>query len=179
LDWDRIGTVSLSENLNVRRVWFGGAWLTGPGTYGPPPDPKVAMRILRRAVDQGIQLIDTADCYGPEISELLVAEALYPYPNNLVISTKGGRLALGENRWQADGRPEHLREACNASLRRLRLEAIDLYQLNAVDPAVPISESLGALVGLQEAGKIRSIGACNVDSVQLSEARAVTCIASV
>lgn len=179
MDWDRIGTVELSPALRVRRVGFGGAWLTGPGTYGPPPDLEVARGIVRRAAEAGVQLFDTADCYGPETSELLIAEALHPYPEDVVISTKGGRLALGANRWRAVGRPDHLKEACEASLRRLRLEAIDLYQLNAVDPEVPIEESLGALVELREAGKIRNIGVCNVDLKQLARAREVTRIASV
>ena len=179
MDWQRIGTVGLSDHLTVRRVGFGGAWLTGPGTYGPPPDLDTARSIIRHAVDEGFQLIDTADCYGPEISELLVAEALYPYPNGVVVSTKGGRLALGNNSWRADGRPDRLREACEASLRRLRLEAIDLYQLNAVDPDVPLEESLGALVDLRQAGKIRNIGLCNVSTDQLSRARAVARVASV
>jgi pyridoxine 4-dehydrogenase len=126
-----------------------------------------------------MQLVDTADCYGPETSELLIAEALYPYPEDVVISTKGGRLALGENRWQAAGRPEHLVAACEASLRRLRLETIDLYQLNAIDPRVAVEESLGALVDLREAGKIRNIGVCNVTPGELSRCQAVTRIASV
>ena len=179
MDWGRIGTIDLGERLAVRRLGFGGAWLTGPGTYGPPPDLDAARRIVRRAVDAGIQLVDTADCYGPETSERLIAEALHPYPEGVVVSTKGGRLALGDNRWRADGRPEHLRRACEGSLRRLRLEAIDLYQLNAVDPEVPLEESLGALVELRAAGKIREIGVCNVDVAKLERARAVTPIASV
>ena len=179
MDWQRIGTVQLADDLSVRRVGFGGAWLTGPGTYGPPPDLEAARAIVRRAVKAGIQLIDTADCYGPETSELLIAEALYPYPADVVISTKGGRLALGNNQWQAAGRPEHLKQACDGSLRRLRLETIDLYQLNAVDPDVPLAESLGALVELREAGKIRNIGVCNVTTEQLAQAQAVTTIASV
>jgi pyridoxine 4-dehydrogenase len=179
MDWARIGEVAISAELSVRRVGFGGAWLTGPGTYGPPPDLDAARRIVRRAVESGIQLVDTADCYGPETSELLIAEALYPYPEDVVISTKGGRLALGNNRWQADGRPEHLIAACEASLRRLRLETIDLYQLNAIDPRVAVEDSLGALVDLCEAGKIRTIGVCNVSPWELSRCQAVTRIASV
>ena len=178
MDWKRIGTVKLADDLTVGRVGFGGAWLTGPGTYGPPPDLDTARRIVRRAVDAGFQLIDTADCYGPEISERLIAEALHPYPADVVVSTKGGRLALGDNTWQADGRPERLKAACEGSLRRLRREAIDLYQLNAVDPNVPLEESLGALVELRDAGKIDNIGVCNVDPDELARARAVTRIAS-
>jgi pyridoxine 4-dehydrogenase len=178
-DSDRIGTVRLSETLRVRRVGLGGAWLTGPGSYGPPPDLDLARRIVRRAVAPGIQLVDTADCYGPEISGVLIAEALRPYPEDVVVSTKGGRQALGPNRWRAAGHPEWLKQACDASLRRLQLDVIDLYQLNAVDPEVPLEESLGALVELREAGKIRNIGICNVDVEQLERARAVTPIASV
>jgi pyridoxine 4-dehydrogenase len=179
VDWERVGTVAIAQGRSVRRVGFGGAWLTGPGTYGPPPDPVVARGIVRRAVECGFQLIDTADCYGPETSELLIADALHPYGEDIVISTKGGRIALGNNRWRPAGRPEHLIEACEESLRRLRLDAIDLYQLNAIDPDVPVEESLGALVDLREAGKIRNIGVCNVDASQLSRCQAVTTIASV
>jgi pyridoxine 4-dehydrogenase len=160
-------------------VGFGGAWLTGPGTFGPPPDLRAAREAVRCAVAAGVQLVDTADCYGPETSETLIAEALHPYPDEVAISTKGGRHALGEGRWRADGRPEHLRAACEGSLRRLRLEAIDLYQLAAVDPGVPLEESLGALVELREEGKIRRIGVCNVGVGELEQARAVTPIASV
>lgn len=178
-DWRRIGVVSFSDCLSVRRVGFGGAWLTGPGTYGPPPDLAAARNIVRNAVDAGFELIDTADCYGPEISERLICEALYPYPNNVVISTKGGRLPLGDNRWRADGRPEHLKEACEASLRRLKLDTIELYQLNAVDPEVPLEDSIGALVDLRAAGKILNIGICNVSRCELRAARSVAHISSV
>ena len=179
IDWDRIGSVSIGSALNVRRVGFGGAWLTGPGTYGPPPDLDAARSIVRRAVSSGIQLVDTADCYGPETSELLIAEALYPYPDDVVVSTKGGRIALGENRWRANGHPDHLIEACEGSLRRLRLDAIALYQLNAIDPDVPVEESLGALVELRDDGKIANIGLCNVSVAELTRCQAVTPIASV
>ena len=179
MDWERIGSVVLGDGLAVRRVGFGGAWLTGPGTYGPPPDLDAARRTVRRAAAAGVQLFDTADCYGPEVSERLIAEALFPYPEDVVVATKGGRIALGGNRWRADGRPEHLRKACEESLRRLRRDAIDVYQLNAVDPDVPIEESLGALVGLREAGSIRAIGLCNVGLHELSRGRAVTPVATV
>ncbi|WP_046472466.1 aldo/keto reductase [Allosalinactinospora lopnorensis] len=179
VDWSAVGAVQLAPDLRVRRVGFGGAWLTGPGTYGPPPDRDAARRIVRRAVDAGVQLVDTADCYGPDISETLIAEAIFPYPTDVAVCTKGGRIALGDNRWHADGSPEHLRRACEGSLRRLRREPIDLYQLNAVDPQVPIEESLGCLVELREAGKIRNIGVCNVTVPQLAQAGAVTRIASV
>lgn len=145
----------------------------------PPPDLEAARATIGRAAAAGIQLFDTADYYGPEVSEGLIAEALHPYPEDVVVSTKGGRQALGGNRWRADGRPEHLRAACAGSLRRLRLETVDLYQLNAVDPQVPIEESLGALVELRGEGKICNIGVCNVDPAELERARAVTPIASV
>jgi aryl-alcohol dehydrogenase-like predicted oxidoreductase len=175
----RAGTVALGDRGGVPRVGFGGAWLTGPGTFGPPADLGLARQVIRRAAAAGVRLFDTADSYGPQISEELIAAALHPYDEDIVISTKGGRHALGDNRWRADGRPEHLRAACEASLRRLRLEAIDLYQLNAVDPDVPIAESLGALLELRAAGKVRAIGICNVDVDQLEAALAVAPIASV
>lgn len=168
-----------AEVVELPRYGFGSAWLTGPGMFGPPPDRRAAVRVLRRAVDAGIRLVDTADCYGPEVIEEIVAEALHPYRDGLIVSTKGGRIALGGSRWRADGRPEHLRRACEASLRRLRRETIDLYQLNAVDPDVPLEESVGALVELRSAGKIRHIGVCNVDTDQLLRARAAAEIASV
>jgi pyridoxine 4-dehydrogenase len=177
--WDAVGTVTITSGVSVPRLGFGGAWLTGPGTYGPPPDLDVARHVVRAAVESGVRLFDTADCYGPEISETLIAEALYPYADGIVISTKGGRLPLGNNQWEADGRPEHLRRACEGSLRRLRLDTIELYQLNAVDPKVPLEESLGALVELRREGKVRGIGVCNVTVAQLDRARAMTPIASV
>jgi pyridoxine 4-dehydrogenase len=179
IDWDFVGTFALAPDLEVRRVGFGGAWLTGPGTYGPPKDWGAARDALRRAVDAGVQLVDTADSYGPEFSEYLIGETLAPYPDDIVVSTKGGRIALGNNRWQPNGRPEHLRKACEGSLRRLRLERIDLYQLNAIDPDVPLEDSLGALEDLREAGKIREIGICNVDVEQLDTALGVTQVVSV
>jgi aryl-alcohol dehydrogenase-like predicted oxidoreductase len=179
MDWDRIGSVTLSPTATVRRVGFGGAWLTGPGTYGPPPDVDIARGIVRRAVECGIQLIDTADSYGPETSERLIADALYPYTDDVVISTKGGRLALGPGKWQPNGLPEHLTAACEGSLRRLRLDAIELYQLNQIDPDVPVEESLGALLELREAGKIRNIGLCNVTAAELRRCQAIGPIASV
>ena len=138
------GTIALGD-LTVRRLGFGAMRITGEGIWGPPPDHEEALAVLRRAVELGINLIDTADSYGPNVSEELIAEALRPYPEGLVIATKGGMTRTGPNRWPRDGRPEHLREACESSLRRLGLERIDLYQLHAPDPNVPYEESVGAL----------------------------------
>jgi pyridoxine 4-dehydrogenase len=177
--WDGLGEVEITPGTRVRRPGFGGAWLTGPGTYGPPPDVDAARAVLRLALDAGVQLFDTADCYGPGTSETLIAEALHPYPEGVVVSTKGGRRALGGNRWEANGRPGHLRAACEGSLRRLRLTEIHLYQLNAVDPDVPLEESVGALDELRNVGMIRHIGLCDVTTDQLRRAMAVARICSV
>lgn len=166
-------------DLQVRRVGLGAMSLTGPGVWGPPSHQDEARRLLRRAVELGVNLVDTADSYGPETSETLIAEALHPYPDGLVIATKGGFTRQGPNRWTPNGRPEHLRAACEASLRRLRLERIDLYYLHTVDPAVPLEESLGALAGLREEGKIRQVGISNVDVAQLARARAAIEVAAV
>src|SRR3954470_5233348 len=138
--------------------------VTGDGIWGPPADPEAARALLRRVVEHGVTLIDTADSYGPDVSEELIAEALHPYPDGLVIATKGGFVRAGPGRWHADCRPERLRECCEGSLRRLRLERIDLYQLHTVDPDVSIEESLGALADLAHAGKIRHVGVSNVSS---------------
>jgi aryl-alcohol dehydrogenase-like predicted oxidoreductase len=158
---------------------FGAMRLTGPGIWGEPSDPDTCRAVLRRAVELGVDFIDTADSYGPEVSERLIAEALYPYPDNLVIATKGGMLRPGPGRWEPDGHPEHLRAACEGSLRRLRLDEIPLYQLHRTDPRVPIEESVGALVGLKDEGKIRHIGLSNVDERELHRAMAITPIVSV
>jgi aryl-alcohol dehydrogenase-like predicted oxidoreductase len=157
----------------VGRNGFGALHLTGPGCWGEPRDRDGAKAVLRRAVELGVNLIDTADSYGPEVSERLIAEALHPYPGDLVIATKGGKVRTGPSReiWPPDGRPDHLREACEGSLRRLRLERIDLYQLHAVDPTVPIEESIGALVELQTEGKIRHLGVSNVTVDELARTR--------
>ncbi|HXY91869.1 MAG TPA: aldo/keto reductase [Acidimicrobiia bacterium] len=179
MGWDSVGTVVIGSKRDVPRLGFGGAWLTGPGTFGPPPDPDAARSAVRLAWERGVRLFDTADCYGPEISETLICESLHPYPEGVVVSSKGGRLARGNNQWDADGRPEHLRAACEGSLRRLRLDRIDLYQLNEIDSKVPLEESLGALVELQHEGKIGAVGLCNVTVDELERARAVTPIASV
>jgi aryl-alcohol dehydrogenase-like predicted oxidoreductase len=174
------GQIRLGDALTVPRLGFGAMRITGPGVWGPPADEDQAKAVLRRALDLGVEFIDTADAYGPEVSERMIAEALHPYPPHLVIGTKGGFLRRGpSHRWIADGRPSHLKEACEGSLRRLKLERIDLYQLHAVDPRVPIEESVGALVDLQAAGKIRYIGLSNVTVDELNRAAHLGPIVSV
>ncbi len=173
------GTFLLGGDLPVHRLGFGAMQLTGSGVWGEPRDPSACLAVLRRAVELGIDLIDTADSYGPEVSERLIAQALHPYPAGLVIATKGGLERPGPGRWTPNGRPAHLRAACEGSLRRLRLDRIDLYQLHRIDPAIPPAEQLGALVRLKEEGKIRHIGLSEVTVVQLDEARRQTPIASV
>jgi pyridoxine 4-dehydrogenase len=153
--------------------------ITGQGVWGPPRDESEALALLRRVVDRGVTLIDTADSYGPGISETLIAKALYPYPAELVVATKGGLTRPGADRWVPDCRPEHLRRACADSLRRLRLECIELYQLHAVDHRIPIEDSIGALVDLQNEGKIHHIGVSNISERELARARAVATIVSV
>jgi pyridoxine 4-dehydrogenase len=174
-------TLILGGELEVCRLGFGALHLAGPGSWGEPADPEAARRVLRRAVELGVTFIDTADAYGPEVSERLIAEALHPYPDELVIATKGGMRRRGpsEGWWPAAGRPEQLRAACEGSLRRLRVERIDLYQLHRVDPAVPLEESIGALGELQAEGKIRQIGVSNVTLEELARARALVRVVSV
>jgi pyridoxine 4-dehydrogenase len=172
-------SVSIGGDLAVPPIGFGAMRVTGRGIWGEPPDPGAARALLRTAAELGVGLIDTADSYGPEVSERLIAEALHPYPEQVVIATKGGLVRDGPWRWHADGRPAHLRAACEASLRRLRLERIDLYQLHTVDHAVPLAESVGALAELQRQGKIRHIGLSNVDVGQLARARSIVPIVSV
>lgn len=175
------GTFTLGGlgGLTVRRLGFGAMRLTGAGNWGPPRDRDEALAVLRRAVDLGVNLIDTADVWGPGVSEDLIAEALYPYPEDLVITTKGGLVGLGPGQRAPDGRPEHLRAALEASLQRLRLEGIDLYQLHRPDPNVPFEESVGMLAELQRAGKILFIGLSNVTTEQLAQARRIAPIAAV
>jgi pyridoxine 4-dehydrogenase len=173
------GTIIVGGDLNVNRLGFGAMRLTGPGIWGEPEDHDEAIRVLRRAVELDINFVDTADSYGPDVSECLIAEALQPYPEGLVIATKGGQLRDGPGRWRPDGRPEHLRSALEGSLRRLGLEHIDLYQLHRPDPKVPFAESVGALIRFRQEGKIRHIGLSNVDVQQLEQARRMTEIASV
>lgn len=172
------GTVRLG-GLTVNRMGFGAMRVTGPGIWGDPPDRAGAMRLLVRAVELGINFLDTADSYGPEVSERVIAEALYPYPAGLVIGTKGGLVRPSARRWDPDGRPEHLRHALDRSLKRLRVERIDLYQLHAPDPKVPYAESVGTLAELQRAGKIRHLGVSNVDLRELEQARRIAPIVSV
>jgi pyridoxine 4-dehydrogenase len=173
------GTISIGGDLTVNRMGFGAMRITGQGVWGQPQDRDVAKAAVRQAVDLGVNFIDTADSYGPHVSEELIAEALHPYPDDLVIATKGGLVRPGPGRWGADGRPEHLREACEGSLRRLKLEQIPLYQLHRPDPRVPITESIGALVELRDEGKIRHIGVSNVSEAQLREMQRLTAVVSV
>ncbi|GHB89676.1 oxidoreductase [Streptomyces umbrinus] len=171
--------LALAGQLPVRRLGYGTAQLTGPGYWGPRGEVRDAVAVLRRAVERGVTLIDTADNYGPSVAEELVAEALYPYPAGLVIATKGGVVRTGPDAWHIEGRPERLRAMCEASLRRLRLDTIDLYQLHRLDPDVPMAEQLGALDELRREGKIRHIGLDSVTAEQLEAARELTDIASV
>jgi aryl-alcohol dehydrogenase-like predicted oxidoreductase len=166
-------------DLTVHRMGFGAMRVTGPGIWGDPPDRERAKGLLRRAVELGVDIVDTADSYGPHVSEELIAEALYPYPEGLVIATKGGSLRPGPDAWVRDSSRRHLRDACEGSLRRLRLDVLPLYQLHAPDPAVPFEESVGALVELQQAGKIRHIGLSNVSEDLLHRAQAVASVVSV
>jgi pyridoxine 4-dehydrogenase len=173
------GTITIGGDLTVNRLGFGAMRVTGRGIWGDPPDVDEAKAVLRRALELDVNFIDTADSYGPEVSENLIAEALYPYPDDLVIATKGGLERPGPGRWPANGRPDHLKEACDGSLRRLRLEQIAVYQLHRPDRSVPFGESIGALLELQREGKIRHIGLSNVTVQQLREAQRLTPIASV
>jgi aryl-alcohol dehydrogenase-like predicted oxidoreductase len=178
LNDDSAGTIALGD-LEVRRLGYGAMRITGEGTWGPPRDHDEAIAVLRRAVELGVNLIDTADSYGPHVSEELIAEALHPYPDGLVIATKGGLTRTGPGEWPRNARPEHLREVCEGSLKRLHVERIDLYQLHAPDPEVPYEESVGTLKELQEEGKIRHIGVSNVGLEELATARAMVEVVSV
>lgn len=173
------GMIDLGGDLRVNRMGFGAMRITGKGIWGEPPDRDDAKAVLRRAVELGVNFIDTADSYGPEVSETLIAEAFHPYPDDLVIATKGGFERPGPNRWKANGRSDHLREACEGSLRRLRIERIPLYQLHTPDPKVPYAESVGALVELRDEGKVHHIGLSNVDQEHVREAQRVTSIVSI
>ena len=173
------GTIDVGGDLTVNRLGFGAMRVTGDGIWGPPADHDQAIAVLRRAVELGVNFIDTADSYGPNVSEELIREALHPYPEDLVIATKGGLERTGPGQWPANGRPEHLVEACEGSLRRLGIDSIPLYQFHRPDPAVPLEDSIGALVGLKEQGKIRHIGVSNVDEEQLRRAQRLTPIVSI
>ncbi len=173
------GTLSLGGDLIVNRIGFGAMRITGRGIWGEPEDPEEARAVLRQAVELGVNLIDTADSYGPEVSERLIGETLHPYPDDLVIATKGGLTRPGPGQWEPDGRPEHLREACEGSLKRLKLDRIDLYQLHRIDPRVPAEEPLGALAELREEGKIRHIGLSEVSVEQIQRAQQIVPIVSV
>jgi pyridoxine 4-dehydrogenase len=172
-------TFTLGGDLTVNRLGFGAMRITGEGIWGWPPDRQNALKVLRRAAELGVNLIDTADAYGPDTSELLIAEGLYPYPKGLVIATKGGLTRPGRGEWVPNCRPEHLKQAVDGSLKRLRLERIDLYQLHTVDPKVPIEASLGALKEAQDAGKIRHVGLSNVSINEIERARKILPIVSV
>lgn len=174
-----IPTLDLGGDLTVRRLGFGAMRITGPGIWGEPPDHDEAIAVLRRAVELGVNFIDTADSYGPFVSERLIAEALHPYPDDLVIASKGGLVRPGPGEWHTDGRPQHLRAACDESLQRLRLEQVPLYQLHRPDPRVPFDDSVGMLVNLKNEGKIRHIGLSNVTEAQLDQAMRLTPIVSV
>jgi len=173
------GALTIGGDLRVNRMGFGAMRITGPGIWGEPKDPAEARRVLQRAVELGVNFIDTADAYGPEVSERLIAAALYPYPRGLVIATKGGMIRPAAGEWVADGRPQHLRAACEASLQRLKLARIDLYQLHRIDPNVPLEDSLGELARLREQGKIRHVGVSNFAVAELARARRVLPVVSV
>ena len=173
------GVFKIGGDLPVHRLGFGAMRITGPGIWGEPKDPSEARRVLKSAVDLGVNLIDTADSYGPEVSERLIAEALHPYPKGLVIATKGGLTRSGPEQWAPVGRPEYLRQCVEMSLRRLKIDCIDLYQLHRIDAKVPVAESLGALKELQKAGKIRHIGLSEVSVAEIEQAKKTVAIVSV
>src|SRR2546422_2122078 len=173
------GTLAFGGELRVRRLGFGAMRITGRGIWGEPDHHDQALAVLRRAIELGVNLIDTADAYGPEVSEELIAEALHPYPDDLVIATKGGLTRPGQGRWEADCRPERLKRCCEESLRRLRVDTIDLYQLHTIDRNVPYAESVGALAELRDEGKVRHVGISNVGIAQLEEAQRIVPVVSV
>jgi pyridoxine 4-dehydrogenase len=175
----KAGEFLIGNDLRVTRLGFGAMRITGNGIWGEPADRARAVRVLRRAVELGINFIDTADSYGPNVSEEIIAEALHPYPSQVVIATKGGFERPGPGRWVENGKPEHLKTACDGSLRRLRLDRIDLYQLHRIDPKVPAEDQLGALKELQLAGKIKHIGLSEVSVKQIQHAQTIVPIVSV
>src|ERR1700744_4809602 len=173
------GTIDIGGDLTVNRLGYGAMRITGSGVWGEPADRDQAKAALRKAVELGVNFIDTADSYGPDVSETLIAETLSPSPDGLVIATKGGLVRPGPGRWDADGRPEHLREVCEGSLRRLRLEQIPVYTFYRPDPAVPLADSIGTIAELKNEGKIRHVGISNVSESQLREAQQIVPIVSV
>ncbi|MFI9410545.1 aldo/keto reductase [Nocardia gamkensis] len=173
------GTFAIGGDLSVHRLGYGAMQLTGPGVWGDPEDPDEAVRVLRRAVELGVNFIDTADSYGPFVSEKLIRKALHPYPDDLVIATKAGLTRQGPNEWRPVARPEYLRQQAELSLRHLSVDRIDLYQLHRIDPQVPLADQLGELVALQQEGKIRHIGLSQVTVEQLRQARELATIVSV
>ena len=173
------GTFTIGDDLTVNRLGFGAMRVTGKGIWGEPQNPEEARKVLRRAIELGVNFIDTADSYGPEVSERLIGEALYPYPKDLVIATKGGLTRQGPDKWAPVGRPEYLRQCVEMSLRRLKVGRIDLYQLHRIDPKVPAEETLGALKDLQKAGKIRHIGLSEVSTEEIKHATKIVNIVSV
>ncbi len=173
------GEITIGGDMAVRRLGFGAMRITGKGVWGPPPDRSAAVALLRHVVKSGVNFIDTADSYGPEVSEEIIAEAAHPYPADLVIATKGGFVRSGPDKWTIDARPKRLRACCEASLRRLKLERIDLYQLHRIDPKIPVAESLGALVDLQRAGKIRHIGISQTSLAEYAQCKTLARIVSV
>lgn len=173
------GTLTIGGDLNVYRLGLGAMRITGEGIWGPPADKQEALAVLRRAPELGINLIDTADSYGPNVSEELIAEALYPYPAGLVIATKGGLLRTGPGQWPMDGRPQHLREALEGSLKRLRLDCIDIYQFHRPDPHVAFEDSVGEIARMKEEGKVRHVGLSNISIEELARAQKIVPIVSV
>jgi pyridoxine 4-dehydrogenase len=173
------GTITIGGDLTVNRLGFGAMRLTGPGIWGEPKDPQTARRVLQRALELGVNFIDTADSYGPDVNERLIAEALHPYPRGLVIATKGGLVRPGRDQWERRGSPAHLRQACEASLKRLRVERIDLYQLHSPDSRVRVEDSVGELAKLQQEGKIRHIGVSNFSVAELERVAGIAKIVSV
>ena len=175
----KAGEFTIGNDLRVTRLGYGAMRITGKGVWGPPRDRNEAIQVLQRAVELGINFIDTADSYGPPVSEELIAEALHPYPAGLVIATKGGFDRTGPDQWKENGRPEHLIAACEGSLKRLRLDRIDLYQLHRIDPKVPADDQLGALKNLQAQGKIKHIGLSEVSVKQIKHAQTIVKVVSV
>jgi pyridoxine 4-dehydrogenase len=178
-DAARSGTFLIGGDLPVHRLGFGAMRITGEGIWGPPADRDEAIAVVRRAVERGTTLIDTADSYGPEVSEEIIGEALAPYPDDVVIATKAGLTRSGPGEWSPNGRPDHIRQACEGSLRRLKLDTIPLYQLHRIDPEVPVEDSLGTIVELQAEGKVRHIGVSEVTVEQLHQCQAITPIVTV